>query len=157
MKIKYCLFIVFRSFITYQIYCVNIFLAFPKKIVVRTKKLGLIISVIADKVAKTYLQCWTNSLPKAYLQILFLICLQGMCDNSSSANEASMTCDNMTVHLENDEKYLRNTEVKFLLMLFYTCKKSLLAQTFWKILQRFRISCKLPSWLRKRNQWRKLN
>ena len=53
-----------------------------------------------------------------------------MCDNSSSANEASMTCDNMTVHLENDEKYLRNTEVKFLLMLFYTCKKSLLAQTF---------------------------
>ena len=113
MKIKYCLFIVFRSFITYQIYCVNIFLAFSKKIVVRTKKLGLIISVIADKVAKTYLQCWTNSLPKAYLQILFLICLQGMCGNSSSANQVSMTCDNMTRHLENDQKYPRVAEVNF--------------------------------------------
>ena len=113
MKIKYCLFIVFRSFITYQIYCVNIFLAFPKKIVVRTKKLGLIISVIADKVAKTHLQCWTNSLPKAYLQILFLICLQGTCGNSSSANQVSMTCDNMTRHLENDQKYLRVAEVNF--------------------------------------------
>ena len=58
MKIKYCLFIVFRSFITYQIYCVNIFLAFPKKIVVRTEKLGLnnSFSVIADSVAKIYLQ-----------------------------------------------------------------------------------------------------
>ena len=34
-----------------------------------------------------------------------------MCDNSSSANEASMTCDNMTGCLENDEKYLRVPEV----------------------------------------------
>ena len=59
MKIKYCLFTVFRSFITYQIYCVNIFPAFPKKIVVRAEKAGLnnSFSVIADSVANIYLQC----------------------------------------------------------------------------------------------------
>ena len=121
MKIEYCLFMVFRSFITYQIYCVNIFMAFPKKIIVRTEKLGLnnSFSVIADSVAKTYLKCQTNSLPKAYLQILFLICLQGTCNNSSSANEASMTCDNMKSHLENDDKYLRVTEVNFLGFCYY--------------------------------------
>ena len=43
----------------------------------------------------------------AYLQSLFLIRLQGKCENSSSVGEASMTCDNMTRHLENDDKYLR--------------------------------------------------
>ena len=47
----------------------------------------------------------------AYLQILFLICLQRRCDNSSSANEASMTYDNMTKHPY--EKYLTIAEVNF--------------------------------------------
>ena len=80
------------------------------KIVVRTRKLVLnhSFSVIADSVAN--------------LQILFLICLQGTCDNSSSANEANMTCDNMASHLENDEEYLRVTEVNFFYGLPDYCK-----------------------------------
>ena len=44
-----------------------------------------------------------------------------MCDNSSSTNEASMTCDSMTRHLKNDAKYLRVAEVNFF-GLFDYCK-----------------------------------
>ena len=54
--------------------------------------------------------------------LLFLICLQGTGDNSSSANEANMTCDNMTRHLEIDEEYLRVTEVNFFYGLSDYCK-----------------------------------
>ena len=44
-----------------------------------------------------------------------------MCDNSSSTNEVSMTCDSMTRHLKNDAKYLRVAEVNFF-GLFDYCK-----------------------------------
>ena len=70
---------------THQIYCVNIFLAYTKKIGVRTRE-----------------------------QILFLIYLQETWDKSSSANEGNLTND-INRNLENEEEYLRVTEVHFLL------------------------------------------
>ena len=44
------------------------------------------------------------------------MCLQGTCDNSSYENKASMMYDSMTRHLENEEEYLRVTEVDFFVL-----------------------------------------
>lgn len=64
---------------------------------------------------KNNIKCYTNTLSITYLQILFLICLQEACDNSSCADEGHLTND-ITKHLENEEEYLRVTEARFLFL-----------------------------------------